>query len=221
MRKMTICIIILLSLIVIGLGAIMIIDAYVISNSKEYIKEDTKLIQDADAIVILGCQVKEDGTLSLMLRDRLNKGVELYKAGVAPKVIVSGDHTREDYDEVNAMKNYLIENGIPSSDIFMDHAGIATYDTMYRAKNIFGVEKCVAVTQNYHLYRTIYIGNKLGMETYGYASEGENYFGQAMRDLRETLARNKDFVKCIFKPKSTYLGESIPVSGNGDVTNDK
>jgi len=221
MKKMMIAIIVILCLMVIGMVGIMIINAYVKNLAKDKIKENTNEIQDADAIVILGCQVKEDGSLSLMLKDRLDKGIELYKNGVAPKIIVSGDHTRENYDEVNAMKNYLIENQIPSTDIFMDHAGIATYDTMYRAKNIFGVDKCIVVTQEYHLYRSIYIGEKLGMETYGFAAKKVNYVGQTGRDIREILARNKDFVKCIFKPKSKYLGETIPVSGNGDITNDK
>jgi len=221
MKKIMIAIIVILCITLIGMVGIMIINAYVKNLAKDKIKENTNEIQDADAIVILGCQVKEDGSLSLMLKDRLDKGIELYKNGVAPKIIVSGDHTRENYDEVNAMKNYLIENQIPSTDIFMDHAGIATYDTMYRAKNIFGVDKCIVVTQEYHLYRSIYIGEKLGMETYGFAAKKVNYVGQTGRDIREILARNKDFVKCIFKPKSKYLGETIPVSGNGDITNDK
>jgi len=156
-----------------------------------------------------------------MLKDRLDKAIELYQNKVAPKVIVSGDHGREDYDEVNSMKNYLIEKGIESENIFMDHAGFSTYESMYRTKAIFEVKKVVVVTQEYHLYRSIYIGEKLGIETYGVAAIKANYAGQARREIREILARDKDFIKAMIKPKPTYLGETIPVSGNGNITNDK
>lgn len=133
---------------------------------------------------------------------------------------MTGDHGRKDYDEVNAMKEYVIERGIPSEDVFMDHAGFSTYDSMYRAKYIFNAKKIVIVSQEYHLYRAIYIANKLGIEAYGIPAEKINYSGQFNRDLREILARDKDFFKWIFKPKSKYLGEEISLEGSGDVIND-
>ena len=156
-----------------------------------------------------------------MLKDRLEKGIELYKAGVAPKIIMSGDHGKESYDEVNLMKEYAIEKGVPSEDIFMDHAGFSTYDSIYRARDIFKVKKMIIVTQKFHLYRALYLSNKLGIEAYGVMAEPIKYSGQFYRELREILARDKDFIKAIVKPKPTYLGESIPVNGNGDETNDK
>jgi len=220
MKKIIIVLIILAILAGLGLIIAISINQYVKSSSQKKIIEGKIELKDIDAILILGCQVKPDGSLSMMLQDRLDKGIELYKSDAAPKVIVSGDHGEEHYDETNAMKKYMIENGVPSEDIFMDHAGFATYDSMYRAKNIFGVKRCIVVTQEYHLYRAIYIGNALGMETYGVAAIKTNYNGQTARNFREFLARNKDFIKCIFKPQSTYLGDTIPVSGNGDVTND-
>ena len=156
-----------------------------------------------------------------MLEDRLNEGIKLYKEGISSKIIMSGDHGRKDYDEVNIMKKYAIEQGVPSEDIFMDHAGFSTYESIYRAREIFKVNKIIIVTQKYHLYRALYIANKLGIETYGVNADPRRYVGAAYREVREILARNKDFIKCIIKPKPTYLGESIPVSGNGDLTNDK
>lgn len=156
-----------------------------------------------------------------MLEDRLLEGINLYKNNVSSKIIMSGDHGREDYDEVNLMKNYAIEKGIPSEDIFMDHAGFSTYETMYRAKEIFKAKKVVIVTQNYHMYRALYDAKKLGLDTYGVCSDPRQYVGATYREIREILARDKDFVKCIFKPKPTYLGDEVPVSGNGDITNDK
>lgn len=175
---------------------------------------------DADCILILGAKIWGDKP-SPMLNDRIQVGINLYLDGVAPKIIMSGDHGRKDYDEVNVMKKFAIDKGVPSEDIFMDHAGFSTYDSIYRAKAIFQSKKIIIVTQEYHLSRALYIANKLGLEAIGVPSDPRKYSGQAYREIREILARDKDFVKSIFKPKPTYLGDTIPVSGNGDITNDK
>jgi vancomycin permeability regulator SanA len=118
------------------------------------------------------------------------------------------------------MKQYAIENGVPSEHVFMDHAGFSTYETVYRAKEIFEADKVIIITQEYHLYRALYIADKLGLEAYGVSADLNKYAGQSMRDFREVLARCKDWAMCIFKPEPTYLGDSIPVNGKGDVTND-
>lgn len=175
----------------------------------------------ADCIVVLGAAVYDNGTLSYMLRDRLDYGIALYKDGAAPKLVMSGDHGREHYDEVNAMKDYAVSCGVPSEDIFMDHAGFSTYDSMYRAKEIFGAENLIVVTQKYHLYRALYIGDKLGIDVCGVSSDQRQYAGQARREVREMLARCKDMVKVMARQKPQYLGEAIPLWNNGDVTNDK
>lgn len=132
-----------------------------------------------------------------MLQDRLDEGVKLYKEGIASKIIMSGDHGREEYDEVNIMKEYAIEQGVPSEDIFMDHAGFSTYESIYRAKEIFDADNIVIVTQEYHLYRALYIAEKLDINAYGVNSDPRKYSGQTFRELREILARNKDFINCI------------------------
>ena len=182
--------------------------------------EEAIKIDDIDCIVVLGCQVKDDGKPSDMLADRLRRGIELYNQGVAPKIIMSGDHGQKEYDEVNTMKQVAVDAGIPSNDIFMDHAGFSTYETLYRAKEIFEADKIIVVTQKYHLYRTLYIAEKLGIEAYGVNADYHTYWGQSNRDAREILARCKDFIKTIFKPEPKYLGDAIPVSGDGDITND-
>ena len=176
--------------------------------------------EEFDCIMVLGCQVKEGGEPSHMLRDRLQRGVETYQYGASEKLLMSGDHGRTDYNEVETMKQYAIDEGIESEDIFMDHAGFSTYESIYRAKEVFGVKKMVIITQEYHLYRALYIAEKLGIEAYGVASDYHIYAGQSMRDLREVLARAKDFVTTIMKPEPTYLGECIDIHGNGDITND-
>ena len=173
-----------------------------------------------DAILVLGAGVWGDSP-SPMLQERLDKAIELYKAGVSKKIIMSGDHGTKEYDEVNIMKSYAIDNGVPSEDIFMDHAGFSTYDSIYRAREIFGVNKVLIVTQKYHLYRALYISNKLKMEVDGVDAMKVRYSGQIVRDAREVLARTKDFAICIIKPKPKYLGGKIDITGSGDITNDK
>ena len=197
------------------------INSYVkITTQKQIIQEDDiKNLSDIDCIIILGAAIWGDKP-SPMLEDRLLEGINLYKNNVSNKIIMSGDHGRKEYDEVNIMKKYAIEKGVPSEKIFMDHAGFSTYESIYRAKEIFGAKKVIIVTQKYHLYRALYISNQLGIEAYGVAADPRQYAGATYRELREILARNKDFIKCVFKPQPTYLGDTIPVSGNGDVTND-
>ena len=222
MNKMIKLLIIFAILIIIGIIYVFGVNAYVKLSTKSQIIEENEYskLKDIDCILVLGAGVWGDEP-SPMLRDRILKGVDLYKQGVSQKMIMSGDHGREDYDEVNIMKKYAIDNGVKSEDIFMDHAGFSTYDSIYRAKEIFKSKKILIVTQKYHLYRALYISNKLGLDAYGVSADTVKYSGQLYRDLREILARNKDAIKVIFKPEPTYLGESIPVSGNGDVTNDK
>ena len=214
--KYIILIIVILTLMVLG------INYYVIFDTKDQIikNNDYSSLNNIDCIIVLGAGVWGDRP-SPMLEDRILEGVNLYKKGVTNKIIMSGDHGKYDYDEVNIMKEYAINEGVNSSDIFMDHAGFSTYESIYRAKEIFGAKKVLIVTQEYHLYRSLYIANKLGLEAYGVNSDSRKYAGQTYRDIREILARNKDFVKTIFKPKPTYLGEKIPVSGDGNITIDR
>ena len=176
---------------------------------------------DFDCILVLGCQVWADGSPSMMLRDRIDRGLELYKAGAAPKILMSGDHGTISYDEVNAMKRTAIDAGVPSEDVFMDHAGFSTYESIFRAKAVFQAKRILIVSQEYHLYRALYCAEALGLEACAVAAEDIRYRGQFIRDLREIAARNKDFLKCIFKPDPTFLGDAIPISGSGDETNDK
>lgn len=213
----------LLSLAILGTAAMLLINHHVkaVGRARILTVDEAAQLQDVDCIIVLGCQVRADGSLSDMLHDRLARGVELYDEGVSPKILMSGDHGRTNYDEVGAMKQFAVDNGVPSENVFMDHAGFSTYETMYRAKEIFQAQKVVIVTQEYHLYRAIYIAEQLGLEAYGVDADLRSYSGQIKRDVREVLARCKDYALCLFKPEPTYLGDAFPVSGNGDATNDK
>lgn len=221
-RAVIFCFCLFVCIGILGAVAVLGINLWVTGSVQgKILTEDTAaLLQDVDCIVVLGCQVRSDGTPSHMLEDRLKRSVALYNAGVAPKLLMSGDHGTKGYDEVDAMKRYAVEAGVPSEDVFMDHAGFSTYETVYRAKEIFGAEKIVIVTQQYHLYRAMYIAEAMGMEVYGVAADYRQYSGQLARDVREVLARVKDFGMTIFWPEPTYLGEAIPISGNGELTHD-
>lgn len=198
-----------------------LINSYVKSSTEDsIISKNDALNINPDCIIVLGAGVRSDGSPSPMLQDRINTGIELYENGVSDKILMSGDHTKKGYDEVNIMKDYAINKGIPSENVFMDHAGISTYDSIYRAKEIFWAEKIIIVTQEYHLYRALHIAEKLGVEAYGVSADVRVYAGQELRELREKAARVKDFFKAILKPDSKIGGEAIPVSGNGDTTND-
>lgn len=214
MFKYLVCLIVISALVVFG------IDLYVVFSTKDRIVNEYSELKDIDCIVVLGAGVYDDKP-SPMLKDRLDTAVMLFNDGVSEKIIMSGDHMNENHDEVNVMKTYAVEEGINSSSILMDHAGISTYDSIYRVKNIFRAKRVVIVTQEYHLYRALYIAKSLGLESYGVSADTIRYSGQFIRDIREVLARDKDFVKTIFKPESKYLGEVIPVSVDGDITNDK
>lgn len=213
-----------LGILIFGLccvGFVLGVSGYVKHQAADYLlsREAAAGLEDVDCILILGCGVRADGSPSLMLRDRLDMGLRLYEAGVAPKLLMSGDHSRTDYDEVNTMKDYAMAAGVPSEDVFMDHAGFSTYESMYRARDIFCAEKIVIVSQGYHLSRAVYDARALGLDAYGMAAEDIRYAGQFMRDLREILARCKDFFYCLLRPEPTFLGETILVSGNGDLSN--
>ncbi len=204
--------------LLLGLGPDLLIVA---AGQKRIVSPEEAAAFGADCILVLGAGLLPDGSPSLMLGERIQTGVDLYEAGVAPKLLMSGDHSRSDHDEVNAMKDAAMARGVPSEDVFMDHAGFATYDSFYRAGAIFGVKKVVVVTQAYHLPRALWIARALGLEAVGVACDTRRYAGQLYRDVREILARDKDFFKCILKPLPRYLGEAIPITGSGDVTNDR
>lgn len=205
-----------------GIGAVFGVNTYVQASVQDRIltEEQAAELEEIDCVLVLGCGLEADGSPSPMLHDRLQQGVALYQKEAAPKLLVSGDHGREEYDEVNAMKRFAEEQGVPSEDVFMDHAGFSTYESVYRARDIFQVRRMVIVTQEYHLSRALYIAKRLGIEAWGVPADPRTYSGQTARDLREILARDKGFLTCILKPKPTYLGKAIPVNGNGNLTND-
>lgn len=222
-RTLLVCLVAVMVLGILGSALLLGINSWVKSSVKDYIltEEQAAQLADMDCILVLGCKVGNDGTLSHMLEDRLRQGVALYDLGAAPKLLMSGDHGTPEYDEVDAMKRYAVDAGIPSCDVFMDHAGFSTYESVYRAKEVFAAQRVIIVTQEYHLYRALMVAREMGLEAYGVAVNYRTYVGQTSRDIREVLARVKDFGMTIFWPEPTYLGDVIPISGNGELTHDE
>ena len=181
-----------------------IINFYVILSTKNRIVSgNSELLTDIDYIVVLGAGIRR-GKPSPMLEDRLKTGISLYNNDISNKILITGDHMNDDYDEVTVMKNYLLEHGIPEEDIITDNYGISTYDSIYRVKNVYKSNKVVIVSQRYHLYRALFLSDNLDLESYGVEANLRYYYGQWYREIREILARNKDFIKGIIKPKAVY-----------------
>ena len=162
--------------------------------------KDYSIEKKYDAIVVLGAGLRADGTPSNMLEDRLNGAIEIYKKGIAPKIILSGDCSGEDYDEVSAMKKFCIDNGVPESDIIRDDKGFSTYETMDNVVREMGYKRVMVVTQKYHIYRSVYLARQMGAEADGFATDYRDYifWAQRQRDVREFAARIKDFFKVNF-----------------------
>ena len=215
-------VIIIVSAILLGLSLILGINAYIIRSSKDNIlSPEEAATQDADCILVLGAGVWGNSIPSYLLEDRLLQGITLFNSGASDRLLMSGDHGREGYDEVNVMKQFAIRKGIPSENIFMDHAGFSTYESLYRVRDVFGAKRIIIVTQKYHMYRALFVAEKLGLDAYGVTSDQRQFSGQTFREAREILARVKDFFYVIITPEPTYLGEKIPLSGSGDLTNDR
>ena len=211
--------IILIAFIIIGLLALItiFINLYMIIGTKNQIVNIDSLSNNYDAIIVLGCRVDGDSP-SLMLARRLDKGIDVYNK-LNTKIILTGDHGTNNYDEVNVMRDYLISSNVSSKDIFLDHAGFNTYDSIYRAKYIFEAKKVVIVTQKYHMYRALYLANKLDLEAVGVVADDIPQKGIMLKnEIREILSRDKNFFKGIIKSKSKYLGEIIPLNQDGIVT---
>lgn len=187
--------------VVIGLILVLIgacINLYIVhTGGKQIYTVEQMRGSKADCILVLGAGLKPDGSPSDMLRDRLAFACDLWEEGVSDTVLVSGDRASESYDEVTAMKNYLLAHGVPEEAILEDPKGYSTSESLKRAKDVFGYENVVVVTQRYHLYRALYIAQKTGLDAKGVNSDPYTYRGQVLRDIREFAARIKDFFKFI------------------------
>lgn len=192
---------------------------YVFTKGSSFIAES----QDASAPVIIvpGAGLKVDGTPSDVLRDRLMVALAIYDAGRAGKILCSGDNGQVQYDEVNAMREWLLARGVDADDIFLDHAGFDTYDTMTRAAEVFGVTNAIIVTQDFHLPRALYTAYAKGIAVQGASASLEPYVAEQAYRLREVPARTKAFFEILLDVQPAYLGELIDITGDGRITWDE
>lgn len=216
----------MLVLIVILAALVLAVSAYVAASTQSDIaltydgtdigSEESEALGSIrpQCIMVLGCAVWLDNQPSPMLQDRLDTAIALYRKGVAPKLLLSGDNSIPEYSEPDCMLQYALSQGVPESDIVLDYAGFSTYESIYRARDVFCADRMIIVTQKYHLFRALKISRSLGVETKGAAAEQRKHRAALYREMREVLARNKDLIKCIFKPEPTFLGEKIPVDGD-------
>ena len=210
-------------IVVLGIIAAICFTVIIYNHTDEIGKQLTVTMEEtkeADCIIVLGAGIV-GGRPSISLANRLDKAIEVYNLGHTKKILVSGDHGESNYDEVNVMRNYLLENGIPKEDIFMDHAGFSTYDSMHRARSVFKVSKAIVVTQALHLRRALYIGDKMGIDVMGVEAVNSTLKSTAFQSIREYPARVKAYLQCeILHSKPKYLGDVIPITGSGTVTED-
>lgn len=210
------------ALAVLAAVVLLVPNIIMITSTDKYIvnREEADGLPDGfDCILVLGAGVYSDGTPTPMLNDRLVVACEAYELGLSNRIIMSGDHMSDDYNEPGAMKRFAIAQGVNSDDIFLDHAGLSTYDSVYRAINVFGAKKILIVTQEYHLHRAIYLAQSLGAEAYGVSANLRGYKKQPLYSAREWAARVKDMGFSILKPDISSADEKIDLLGNGDLTN--
>ncbi|MHB8155977.1 MAG: SanA/YdcF family protein [Desulfocucumaceae bacterium] len=199
--------------------AIILINITILFWGRKHIEGGDSFTYSHTAIV-LGAYVSPNGQLCDMLADRVGTAVDLYKNGKVKKILMTGDHGKKNYDEVNSMRKYAEARGVPTGDIFMDHAGFSTYDSMYRAREVFGVDTAVIVTQNFHLPRAVYTARKLGLTAVGISADRHVYAGAEIYEYREIPARIKAFLQVSAGSKPKFLGPEISISGDGRATHD-
>lgn len=199
-----------------GLG----VNDYVYRRGKPLIASPEEL-KPCQVALVFGAYVLPNGTPSAAVEDRLMTALDLYQSGKVEKFLITGDHGQDDYDEVNVMKSYLEKKGVPKKDIFLDHAGFDTYQSLVRARDVFGVKQAVLVTQEFHLPRALYIARSLGVEATGVIADRRNLFNMRAMELREMGARLKAFAEVNVGRAPKYLGPAIDLAGDAAVTHDK
>ncbi len=207
---------VLLAVVVLGVAAVAIPNLVVRRGGSGPVTSDPARVPHAQAALVLGAQVKPDGTPSDMLIDRIRAGEDLYRAGRVDKLLLSGDHSRVDYDEVGTMRRIMLADGIPAADIFTDHAGFDTWDSAQRAKRVFDVDSAVVVTQRFHMARALFDARHSGLKVTGFAADRRDY-GRVMTRLRlrEAAARMKAVADVVTGASPHFLGARIPISGDG------
>jgi SanA protein len=190
-------------------------DIYVALSGREGIYSKIDDLPRAQAVLVLGAAVYRNGQLSDVFQDRASVALDVYRKGIVQKILISGDHSRGNCDEVNAAKKFFVKNGVPGQDIFVDYAGFDTYSSAYRAKGVFQADSVIISTQEFHLPRALYVARCLGLEANGISADLHKYDLGFYNVLRENAARVKAFWDVATDAKPKYLGDQIPITGDG------
>ncbi|MBN2351258.1 MAG: YdcF family protein [Spirochaetales bacterium] len=217
LKKTKLLVVLAAGLACVFLGSVLI-NAVVSASARGRITSPAEA-RPARAILLLGAKVYPDGRVSAVVEDRVRTAAEVYRAGKSKKILVSGDHGTNYYDEVDAIRKRLTAAGIPEEDIFLDHAGFNTYDSLYRARSVFGADSLIVVTQRFHIARALFLADRFGIRAEGVAADRRTYRDEARNELREFLARVAAFFNAVvFRPRPKFLGPPIDLSGDGRVT---
>jgi SanA protein len=174
-------------------------------------KLDTEGWKRPRVAVVFGASVFSNGDLSPVLEDRVDTAIELYRSKKIDRILVSGDNRHHSYNEPKAMYEYLVSHAVDKRDVVIDYAGRSTYETCLRAKEVFGLQRAVLVTQAFYLPRALYLANELGLDAVGVASDIKLKQEVDYQSVREWAAELKAFLNLRVSPPETLLGEHIPI----------
>ncbi|MDH5719921.1 MAG: YdcF family protein [Spirochaetia bacterium] len=189
---------------------------------KNRIYTEISTLPPMQTALVLGTSVKPGGKPSVFLLERLDKAVELYRNHRVQKLLLTGDNTGKYYDEVNAMREYVLKYNVNSKDIFLDHNGIRTLDSIFRGKNKFLIKDAVLVTQKIYQPRALFLAESFDLKAVGYAADSGRVKLSIYNMAREFFARYLAIIDVyLLNKKSKYMGKTISISGNGEKTWDK
>lgn len=189
----------------------------IISTARPFTYRSAAEVPEQNVAIVLGAGVYGRDRLSAMLEDRVLSAIDLYKSAKVEKLLMTGDNSAANYDEVSAMRRYALNNAVPVDDIIRDFAGFRTYDSMYRARNLWGVRSAVVVTQEFHLARSVYIARRLGIDAVGLVGDRRKYWSGSLRksQIREVAARTAAWLQVnITRPQPKFLGPPQSLSGD-------
>ncbi|PUV24998.1 SanA/YdcF family protein [Sphingobacterium athyrii] len=204
-------------LCLIALFVVLVTNSNVTAETENLIFTELKDVPKTKVAIIFGAGINGDQP-SRYLKDRLDAGISLYKNNKVDKILLSGDNGRDEYDELTVMKLYCQKNGVDTTKIYIDYAGFDSYSTMYRAKHVFYVDTAILVSQKYHLNRCIYLGDKLGIKSFGYSADRGVYPGYKYYASREKLSVSKAVLDVIRNRRPKYLGEPVDINRESNYT---
>lgn len=211
MKKLKKLLLYTVSFLLVGVILIFGLSEFIEQNTSSNIYLELEDLPASNTVIILGASVYRDGNLSPILQDRVETALSIYRMGKAERFLLSGDNREEDYDEVSAMRNYLLQRGVPEEKITTDPAGIDTYDSMYRSGTVYDVPSAVVVTQPFHLPRTIFIAKNLGYDYKGFPAASDSYISENKVPIREKLANVKAVFELVTRHTPDLKGGDLSV----------